>query len=397
MTKKYILAISPNGHDSSICLMEDNEVVLLYPCERHSREKHTSKIYPSDLLPIKRFTSHVDLLVIVNCSNDFAKNKIVPMLQNMGITYNSIHGGNFETHHYFHAAASFYSLDIDEANCIVIDGSGQTFPFNVKNKKAVVAETTSYFYATREQIKPLYKHFQYRPIINPMDSAAPGSRDNDIRELAKKSFPFPTTISHHLDVGKMYGTVSRFIGYNPMDAGKTMGLSAYGSPEGIPPMLIEDGIVSNANLFRNDSTIDTVSYPHLYEPSEQIKRNMAFCVQRALEKIFVYRVHDILKYNNSNNLILSGGCALNVIGNSIIKKTFPNLNVYSEPIGTDAAQSIGAAYALHQKMFPGRQIKPLSNIYLGVKYDAEVVKDSIYKLVEQYNNESNLQSNISQQ
>jgi predicted NodU family carbamoyl transferase len=138
-------------------------------------------------------------------------------------------------------------------------------------------------------------------------------------------------------------------------------------------------------------------YPQLDNPDDQTKKNMAYNVQKALEKIFVERVASALKIKYSNNVILGGGCALNILGNSEVKKHFPNINVYPEPIAADAAQSIGAALYHYKLEFPDTKFKKIDNLYLGPHYEPSTIKQRLLHLLEQHNNESSLPVNSNPQ
>ena len=175
-----------------------------------------------------------------------------------------------------------------------------------------------------------------------------------------------------------------------MQAGKTMGLAAYGQPNDLPPMLIGESITSDANFFGADSEVDTFVYPQLKNPSEQMKQNLAYNVQKAAELIFVKRVEQALSLKPCNNLVIGGGCALNILANSVIKKTFPNLNIFVEPIASDASQSLGAALHHYKRFNPNVVYGKMDQLYLGPKYDTMDIKNKLHSLVERYNNESDL-------
>ena len=109
--------------------------------------------------------------------------------------------------------------------------------------------------------------------------------------------------------------------------------------------------------------------------------------------MYVEKVIKALTFASSKNIILSGGCALNILGNSKVKMLFNEYNVYVEPIGTDASQSLGAALWYYKQKFPDTKYKKLDNLYLGPRYDLADVKSKLIEHVRAYN-ESNLQSSI---
>lgn len=77
-----------------------------------------------------------------------------------------------------------------------------------------------------------------------------------------------------------------------------------------------------------------------------ITENFAYASQKFMEDSFIEVVEDfrgeIERY--SNNLVLSGGCSLNVICNEKVRKEFPDLNVYVGVCVNDSGLSFGLLY-----------------------------------------------------
>tara|TARA_B100002019_G_scaffold289865_1_gene306372 strand:+ start:6791 stop:7606 length:816 start_codon:yes stop_codon:yes gene_type:complete len=97
--------------------------------------------------------------------------------------------------------------------------------------------------------------------------------------------------------GRQFEETALVYGWDHRDAGKVMGMSAY-----------------------ND------------EP--------AFSTQLQWEQ----RYEELLEMRTSNNVVVSGGCFLNCVANYKMKKKFPHINLYVEPIAHDGGTAIGAAY-----------------------------------------------------
>lgn len=399
----YTLAISSSSHDSSICLLEDNNIVFMSPCERLNRRKHTQEVLEYDLSVVTRYINDVDLVVLANVYDNpdnphspaYAKKQprinaaigsesiasLIVKLRNVGITYKKLVIDN-ANHHTYHAAAGFYCSGFNEALCLTIDSAGSSWTWD----DVRLSETTTIHYISYNACNTLYKHLYYKSTNNKLI----GWSDQHV-ELARQTFPYPVEISPHLDTGKMYGTVTRHTKLgSPLDAGKLMGLSGYGKPNSLPPMLIGDTIISDANFFRNDSQLNTFLYPHLSNPSEEVKRDLAYNVQKALEKVFVARVRQALELKQCNNLVIGGGCALNILGNTAIKRAFPNLNIFVDPIAADSTLSLGAALYHYNKKFPQTKFTKIKDLYLGTEYSIVDIKQKILKLVECYNNEPSL-------
>ena len=372
-----ILAISAGVHDSSIALMFDNKLITTYACERFFRVKHTGHVNSAAINPILKYTRHVDLLILVNARKT-QRELIEQTLNRSGLTYKEKIVDN-NNHHMFHATASYYPLDLQDAVCVVVDGRGSVY--NIEDK-VLCAEVTTFFQAD-DIIKPLYGKFLFKKNI-PSDDPTyrPGLMYEEM-EYIKQKFKFPVELSSHLDTGEMYSTISTYLGFEIMDGGKTMGLSAYGEPNDLPPVLIPGTCITNNNLFRSDRQIDLEANPDLFDPDETMRRNMAFNAQRALEKMFIDKVEKALTLSTSKNIIISGGCALNILGNSLIKKTFKDYNVYVEPISTDSAQALGAAYYYYKKFNPNAKFEKFNDLYHGpVK---RIGRGDVERLVKHYN------------
>jgi predicted NodU family carbamoyl transferase len=99
--------------------------------------------------------------------------------------------------------------------------------------------------------------------------------------------------------------------------------------------------------------------------------------------MFVDKVTKALTFASSDNIILSGGCALNILGNSKVKRAFSQYNIYAEPIGTDSAQSLGAAYFYYKKMNPKVKIRSTNHLYYGPTKPPS--RSQIETLIREYN------------
>jgi predicted NodU family carbamoyl transferase len=91
-------------------------------------------------------------------------------------------------------------------------------------------------------------------------------------------------------------------------------------------------------------------------------------------------------------LVISGGCALNILGISAIKRNFPEFNIFVDPIAVDATQSIGMSIHLYNNIRKNvgltKKENKFDSIYLGPEYDLEITAQKIYSFVRQ-NDSSN--------
>lgn len=394
----FTLGISSSNHHSCVCLLEDNKVVLAYPCERTNREKATSKVPQADIDLIASYTKHIDLIVLVNMSKVIRRDKNVEIgafvrsdtlekvkrqIDNAGITFGSLIFNNGH-HHMYHAITGFYMSGFDRALCLVIDGIGTQYYLKGGGETSgIISETTTIFNIEHDypklNVETLFKNLYYVPDTK----GYVGVSDKDI-DAFRTMLGYPCTVYPSMDIGRMYGTITRHIGLGSSnEAGKTMGLAAYGRPNNLPPMLLGNTVIADSNFFRADGQVNTMVYPELKDQTRTTKQNLAFNVQKALETVFVKRVKQALELKQGDNLIIGGGCSLNILGNSIIKKTFPSLNVFVEPIGSDASQAIGAALFHYMQAQGNRNDFEFSNLFLGPEYHLDEIRNKVYTLAQQ--------------
>jgi carbamoyltransferase len=366
------VCISSSEHDSSLCFLEDEKVFLCVQEERISKIKQDATHPFSSIKLIKKYFDEIDNLIFVNCNFDYEYYLNFLLKENVVIKNYHVDRGQ---HHVFHAASAFYGSGFDDAICLVIDGWGAGFDLgNIQGN-----ETTSIYYASYPaNFDLLYKNIYYNPELM--------SKSDEIKSLEDK---YKWECSSHLDVGVAYGTVSKHIGFGRNNPGKTMGLSSYGiDDDSLPEFNIRNTIHTDKNLLLSDRSINEKLFPEMIcsENDLQKKANIAYKVQKYLEKVFLHRVKQALELKpDCKNLVFSGGCALNILGNSSIKKNFPDINFYVDPIANDACQAYGASKYYYYKYTECMKKDPLHSLYTGPKYDLDEIKKLVEYEVMKYN------------
>jgi carbamoyltransferase len=312
-----IVSISIQNHNASICILENEKILLLLQEERVSRIKNDSSLPFKMLNYISMYTKYIDYLCLANISEG-EKNLIYEFLDSNQIkVYNNII--DYDNHHLYHASSAFYGSGYEESACLVIDGWGSSF--NDIENKLVSVETTSLYYANYpNNFNPIYKNLWYSPDVN--------KANQDFIDYFEELFNYDVDLNSHLDIGVMYGTITEHLGYSCVGGqGKTMGLFSYGIPnKEIPNILCENSILANMNLFRANRSLNTKLFPYLKDMDFQKKADLAYALQKALEKVFLERIDYTIEKTKCCNIVFSGGCALNVVGNSQIRKNFPKIN-----------------------------------------------------------------------
>lgn len=403
MNKPWILSVSVAQHDASICLLHGDQIKLYLAEERISRQKHDSDLPLMGLEKIKDYVDYIDDLLFVNTTSK-QRQYVINHLNKIGIFPNQIDSSDY--HHLYHAASGFYQSGFDEALCLVVDGWGSagdyfytcdTWPDQEQGDGGISCdETTSIFKVNYPSIFSV----QYKNVVydahrtDGLQHFDCGYRESlrlgkEPEMSLKDLFSSKGTdieVSNSLDIGVMYGTVSSFLGFSELECGKCMGLAAYGEEDpDIPPMFFDHKLKANMNLFSQSRIINTFNYPHLENLDEKKRNNMAYAIQKALEDKFVQRVSFIDKNFDCKNIVISGGCGFNVVGNSVLVNKFPHINFFVDPLPHDAGQSIGRALLHYYQYYDegdGKKRERVKDLYLGPEYNKDELKSLIYKSVE---------------
>ena len=375
---EWVLSISVAGHDANITLLHHGEIVLYLNEERISRVKHDSELPLTCLSKISDYTHILDKILMCNIDREEWREEILHDIRKYKIKTRS---GNWRLHSIVEELLIFIiiiMLLVDfiflrlMAICLVIDGWGSSASCNYslestanlpEFKDIVADETTSIFHMKKGAgLSLLKKYAMYDPnrtdgLKEIMERQSRGKVKNDptpyktVKQFLSQKRNIEVT--EHVDIGVMYGVVTAFLGYGALECGKTMGLSSYGEEDdSLPPMFInEDSILCNKNLFSQSRILNEDCYPVLKTVNDSIqkKANLSYAIQKALEKVFIERVKFIDENYKCKNIVLSGGCALNVVGNSVLAEKFPHMNFFVDPIPYDAGQSLGFAIDWYQQ------------------------------------------------
>lgn len=231
----------------------------------------------------------------------------------------------FAEHHISHLSAAFFPSAFESAGILSIDGVGEW------------ATTT----------------------------IAKGS-DNHIEILREIHFP------HSL--GLLYSAFTYYLGFK-VNSGeyKVMGLAPYGTPK------YKDLILENLIDLRDDGSfalnmayfdflsglkMTNAKFDSLFggakrEPESkltQIHFDIAASIQAVTNEIMLRLARTTAKLANSRRLVLSGGVALNCVGNGIIYEKLVREeklldSLWIQPASGDAGSALGCALALHYMEF----------------------------------------------
>lgn len=355
------------SHDASSCLYEDGEIKYYIEDERLAEIKHyeydypdTWKFYGLEKL-LERKIDNIDYLIFSSYRrvDSFDKGiitKILDQIKSCNIKIGNIHYLK-EEHHLYHAYNAHYNSKFPYSVAIVADGGGayegelEDLQHNLPDIKYLNREIESIYHFGRQvqDRKKLYKH--YSNIYMPDDT-------RKAKYTAMENNTFLRLDSNTLSAGKIFATAASNVGLKcGNDAGKVMGMSAYGE-------IVDDEDWIDPNI----NTMITVEAqkklgPHIKYPTFQDKANFAKKVQEVTKQMTINLIKQALDMTKSEYVVLSGGYFLNAVNNYEYLKAFPNTKFYIDPMAYDAGTALGAVYFLCEAL--NQPVKPIDNLYLG--------------------------------
>ena len=377
---KIILGINTYHSDSSACIIINGKLVSAIEEERINRIKHYVG-YPIAAIKKCLEIAQIESLDITDIAfntkpNSNITKKIFFFLKNFKFGKNfsvkryksklNIHKELFKNfnfnknvklhyieHHLSHIASSYFPSKLNHATGLSIDGSGDFVTLAISECK-----------------------------------------DNDIN-IKEKIF-FPNSL------GIFYHAMTQFLGFkNYGDEYKLMGLAAYGQKiytKKIIDNLFEDNkdnFTLNLNYFNHHKpgfkylSINNLEIDQIYNSNlktlfkeeiildKNFKENFASSVQNVYEFFFERIINKIIKTKFSDNIVFSGGCALNSSANRFLtnNKNFKNIFINNAP--GDNGGALGAAFIVSSKYNDKRE--NFENPYTGPSFDNKYVSSILTK------------------
>lgn len=196
-------------------------------------------------------------------------------------------------------------------------------------------------------------------------------------------YPFMNKQQLHeqISLGKKYEQISNLLGFGKNGAGKTMGLSAYGTNLiSTKPSLVGDPL-----SFDLDFQHIIEGYHSLYEQSgenyfsfmEAHKADIAKSVQDYTESQILEIIDYIISKYKINQICLAGGVFLNCPINHKIIERFPQVSLHICPAAGDDGQAIGAAFYSYRHI--ASDLTPSDSVlpYLGFSYTNDQIEQSL--------------------
>tara|TARA_R110000868_G_scaffold129349_6_gene338045 strand:+ start:4107 stop:5837 length:1731 start_codon:yes stop_codon:yes gene_type:complete len=379
------------GHDAGVAVLDysndPNGRLTVYEAERFSKVKH-QMLFPvntikSVILENRDVTSlssehFATCCYSVGASERETENLVygnyTNILNGLGATQFSILTNTKMTelsHHLCHAYSALYFAPFNKSIVIVADGIGS---HGDAYKKCIND-------SDQESAKDLGKR-DYEAISIYLQD---GGKLTLIEKIWGKYNDYLSEgVFLNNGLGSYFAGAANYIFGSWAEAGKVMGLSAYGDeipqPDSIEKYLIDE-FSNPRKLYKGKELFDG-------QPKEDFKRSAT--VSRTLQTYFENYVLEIVKnvqkkYPDYKNLLLTGGCALNCLTNTKIVDLDIFDQVFVPPCPNDEGISIGAAYYKALEMgfvkFSPRDIEE-SAAYLGTRSIETALKDD--KTIEKY-------------
>lgn len=378
---KYTLALKTGvasyyGHDDSIVILRDGDVLFGCETERISREKHGENKFPKKTVEIglsycnleladidkiattynpwlepRRFTNKLRHLpsekggikhrakhvyMATNHLRYFSyklKDRIESDFRKVGPDVPPI---EMHTHHECHAASAFYPSGFDEAIVLTADGVGEY-------------ESTAVWLADEDGFQKLDSH------------------------------KIPNSL------GLFYAIFTYYLGFIPNNGeGKVMGLAPYGEQNpaisevlrdmieigvdydvteltrGISP---ETGVKRLEEIFGHERNGDATDF-------DQFEKDLAYSAQRILEDIVTEIVDHYCRVHDVGNVCLAGGVALNCKMNKRISEMDIVDDLFVQPVADDAGAALGAGMLEYSSY----EIARMDHVYFGPSFPTDGVE-----------------------
>lgn len=350
------------SHNASVVLMEGNEVIFHIENERLSNIKYDSFIFQA-ISMIKNYVDHIDILALAGMhpliEYDAKKkhNVYAAAILNLG---KSFYDNGFilydfwNAHHQMHAASSFYNSGFDSALCVVKDGAGSDVYISYKDEVITGREGGTVFKMSYPvSVDVVKKHIMASVPID-----------------GKLFVDDNVFISDSYSEGGAFEQTALAFGFTNDDAGKIMGMSAYGTDDPAHPSIYDSNGLINKEVFSYDN--ESMSYFNFkadIEDSFSDRSNFAYKLQTSIQDAVADEILSLLEEHDEKNLCLSGGFFLNCVSNYNLLKRLPkDVNIYVEPISNDAGTAIGAAKTAYYMQTLSHEISPQTDIFYGPMY-----------------------------
>jgi carbamoyltransferase len=348
-----IVSVSPS-HDSSVCVLNDGKIEYFFKEERLCGIKKESAPYLSIIEAHKHIKGPVDFCVVASpdTADLFSINHILFRVFNPKQVIDMC-----SKHHLQHAALAFENSQFDQALVFVIDRNGSRIDDCMRESETVfIARSNSY------SIVEIYKNYSAKNFGVP-------DTEKVQQSLIKLKLTQPNCLHvcrSLFNTTKVYESATTLIGQDPLENGKTMGLSSYGNPINFPDLFLDPLnpdihlVPTDSHFVQNQSTsigvlpvsfrdLENSTVKNVPENAYELYADYAKHVQNQTQERITKFIQHYVDKTGINNVVITGGFGMNIVANSYYMQQLPNVKFFFEPIADDTGNSIGAAILIHKQ------------------------------------------------
>lgn len=333
------------GHDGGTAIIIDGKIKCAVSEEKLNRQKYSPGYLNSFFYCLHALNIKIDdvSLFVFSSYGDKLPYGYQGLLKYLNISFEKFISVD---HHLSHAFGTYFLSPFNDALVVVMDGQG-----NDNN-------TESYYIAEGQKLEKI--------------------GENSLNRNPAKG------------IGRTYEAFTNFLGWTDKEAGKIMGLSAYGNASNIKIPLFE---------LKNTEVIGALDYKYEKGVVDFLKRNnldlgpiyskglnpksyiAANYIQKETERIIIELIQKLVKTTGKRNLCLAGGVALNCNVNYRILKEKIVDDIFILPASSDKGQAIGnALFGFYINGYIPKN--PLKNDYFGRNY----IEEDIINVLKKKNN-----------
>lgn len=316
--------ISALSHDASITVVQDKEILFAAHSERYSKKKN-DKFLNLEIISEARRHGMPDKVVwfekpILKKGRQALAGEWDEVKATLPKEYLRAAGiiapMEYVEHHASHAAGGYFTSGFTDASILVVDAIGEW-------------ATTSIWQANGSSLKKVF------------------------------------TQRYPHSIGLFYSAITHRVGLKPNEEEFIlMGMAAYGKPRFVAQMKSDLIEISGPDfMLKRNLHMGCMDWLAHDIHTEQDTYDLAASAQVIVEEYMVSTAKWIAKNLPSDNLVISGGCALNCVANEKVAREKLFSNIWIMPNPGDAGSSLGAIAAANKEQLNWK------NPYLGTNID----------------------------
>lgn len=386
-----ILGISVT-HNGSVALIRDGEILTAIQAERISRQKRQSLEFGNELIKecvqycMNSSGIQISEINAIALSTPWNVQKLSQsdLFKDIGGVPKDYLGTFYVPHHLSHMEYIIHFGSKEPGIVLVVDGSGSLEDdrayFNIEELRHPDIIDFTHF-AGKEVISAyLFDGLKSSLIYRFSPSRAPIDGQNSYSNGLLQS------IGHYWEWASLYCCGSQ------NEAGKVMGLAAYGKNSEIEPFSMLS--INKAGKIKLNYKLLTASFtrPNMLKldlSNSTHHHNVALQVQIETEQVILKLLRLLQKKHKSRTLYMSGGVALNVVANERIISSNLFDNVVLNGSVEDNGSAIGAALAVNTELGLNKKTSQVTD-YFGHSYSYEEIIGAVekfefnYEILEDY-------------